>query len=459
LIALSLERIAEITGGRIADAEASLPVTGPAVIDSRAVVPGALFAALAGERVDGHDYAAGAVAAGAAAVLAARPVGVPAVVVPDVRAALSALARASVAALPDIRVVELTGSSGKTSTKDMLSQVVGRLGPTVATQGSFNNEIGFPLTALRADAGTRFLILEAGTRALGDIAHLTRIVPPDISLVLNVGSAHIGEFGSREVVAKAKGELVEALTPDGTAVLNADDPLVATMAARTAGRIVMYGRSAEAVVRAGAEEVDDRGRPRFELITPEGTAQVRLRLYGAHNVANALGAAAVARELGIPAADIAAALSEAMPASHWRMEVTDRVDGVTVVNDAYNANPESMRAALEAVRHIAAGRRAHVVLGGMAELGARSASEHERLGETAARLGPASLIVVGEEAVLTGARRVESWSGDGVVVGDVEAALVELRRRLRPGDVVLAKGSRVNGLERVAAALLEVSGA
>lgn len=458
MIALSLAEIARITGGRAAG---DAMVTGPVVIDSRRAGPGALFAALRGERADGHDFARQAVAAGAAAVLAEREVGVPAVVVPDVLTALGHLARAVLDRLPGVRVVGLTGSSGKTSTKDLLAALAARLGPTVAPPGSYNNEIGHPLTVLRADESTRYLVLEMGARGRGHIARLTGVAPPDVGVVLNVGSAHLGEFGSREAVAEAKGELVEALPADGTAVLNADDPLVLAMAARTSALVVTFGRSPEATVRADRESLDDAGRPRFTLCTPEGSAKVALRLYGSHAVSNAVAAAAAARELGMPVADIAAALSEATPASRWRMEVTRRPDGVTVVNDAYNANPESVLAALDTLVHMARGRRAFAVLGCMAELGAATASEHERIGARAARGGLAGIVAVGETAasVLKGAEGVASWTGERVRVDDAGGAIAAMAERLRPGDVVLVKGSRVVELERVALALLEGDGA
>ncbi|GLY71922.1 UDP-N-acetylmuramoyl-tripeptide--D-alanyl-D-alanine ligase [Actinoallomurus iriomotensis] len=456
MIPLSLARIAEITRGKLDGASPEAVVDGPVVIDSRKAGPGALFAALRGERLDGHDFAGQAVAAGAVAVLAEREVGTAAVIVDDVPAAMGVLARAVVDRLPQVTVAGLTGSAGKTSTKDLLAHLTSRLGPTIAPPGSFNNEIGHPLTVLRATEDTRYLVLEMGARGLGHIRHLARIAPPDIGIVLNVGSAHIGEFGSREVVAQAKGELVEALSAQGTAILNADDPLVRTMAARTSARIVTFGRAPDATVRAVDESLDEAGRSRFTLVTPEGSAAVRLRLHGAHAVANALAAAAAARCLGMPVADVADGLSEAEPASRWRMEVTERPDGVTVVNDAYNANPESVRAALDTVIHMARGGRAYAVLGGMAELGASTVEEHEKIGAYAARGGLAGLVAVGDtaEAVLKGAEQVGTWTGEGVQVEDVGAAVAALGERLRPGDVVLIKGSRVAGLERVAEAVL-----
>ena len=468
MIPLTLAQIAEITSGRLHGDPAAV-VTGEVVIDSRRAGPGGLFAAVAGERADGHDFAAAAVSAGAVAVLATRPVPVPSVLVADVPAALAALARHVVDALPGVTIAGITGSSGKTTTKDLTAQLVERLGPTIAPAGSFNNEFGHPLTVLRADAQTRYLVLELSARGPGHIAHLCGIAPPRYGAVLNVGHAHAGEFGGLDQVARAKGELAEALPADGAAILNADDPRVLAMAARTPARVVTFGAdrppadvpsAAGLTVRAADVRLDDLGRPRFTLLTPEGRAQVSLRLHGAHNVPNALAAAALARELGLGPADIADGLSAAVARSRWRMEVHGRSDGVTVINDAYNANPESVRAALEALRHLATDGRGFAVLGHMAELGDVSRASHEEIGEFAARvLGPglAGLIAVGEEAapILSGARRVPSFRGEALTVPDGAAALEALANQLKPGDVVLVKASRAAQLEGLAANLLQ----
>jgi UDP-N-acetylmuramoyl-tripeptide--D-alanyl-D-alanine ligase len=438
-------------------------VSGEVVIDSRRVGPGGLFAAVAGERSDGHDFAAAAVAAGATAVLATRPVPVPSVLVADVPAALAALARSVVDALPEVRIVGITGSSGKTSTKDLAAQLVERLGPTIAPAGSYNNEFGHPLTVLRADATTRYLVLELSARGIGHIAYLCRVAPPRYGVVLNVGHAHAGEFGGLDQVARAKGELAEALPADGVAILNADDPRVLAMAARTEARVVTFSSESDAPVRAADVRLDDLGRPSFTLLTPEGSAPVTLRLHGAHNVPNALAAAALARELGMGLDDIADGLGAAVARSRWRMEVHQRADGVTVINDAYNANPESVRAAIDALAHLVQARlagcgRAFAVLGHMAELGGTSRASHEDIGEYAARIGDsglAGLIAVGEEAapLLAGARRVRSWTGEALAAPDGAAALKLLANRLKPSDVVLVKASRAAHLEGVAAAL------
>jgi len=464
VIPLSLAQIAEITAGELYGDPAAM-VTGAVVIDSRQAEPGGLFAAVAGERSDGHDFAAAAVAAGAAAVLATRPVPVPSVIVADIPAALGALARFVADSLPLAQIAGITGSSGKTSTKDLAAQLVERLGPTIAPAGSFNNEFGHPLTVLRADFATRYLVLELSARGPGHIAYLCRVAPPRYGVVLNVGRAHAGEFGGLDQVAQAKGELVEALPPasgasgavGGVAILNADDPRVLAMAARTQARIVTFGvQVTDATLLATDVRLDELGRPSFMLRTPEGSAPVTLRLHGAHNVPNALAASALAREFGLDLAGIADGLGAAVARSRWRMEVRQRADGVTVINDAYNANPESVRAALDALRHLARDGRGFAVLGHMAELGDTSRASHEEIGQFAAEAGLAGLIAVGAEAgpILSGARRVPSWPGEALAVPDGAAALAVLADRLKPGDVVLVKASRAARLEGVAADLL-----
>jgi UDP-N-acetylmuramoyl-tripeptide--D-alanyl-D-alanine ligase len=457
VIPMTLTRMAEITGATLDRApDPHALVAGPVVIDSREAKPGGLFAALPGERVDGHDFAAAAVAAGAVAVLASRPAGVPALVVPDVQAALALLARAVIDRLPGLTIAGITGSSGKTSTKDLLAQVTERLGPTVAPAGSFNNELGHPLTVLRADERTRYLVLELGARGRGHIARLCAIAPPQLGAVLNVGRAHVGGyFADQAEVAQAKGELVEALPADGVAVLNADDPEVRAMASRTAARVITFGQAGRADVRADGVRVDPAGRASFTLVTPAGAAPVRLNLRGGHNVSNALAAAALAGALGMTPADVADALTAAVARSKWRMDVMRRSDGVQVINDAYNANPESMRAALTALASMANGGRAFAVLGHMAELGGNSRAWHEEVGAFAAHTGVSGLVVVGEQAtpMLAGARSVPGWRGELLHVPDGPAAAAALAGRIRPGDTVLVKASRAVALWEVAFAL------
>jgi UDP-N-acetylmuramoyl-tripeptide--D-alanyl-D-alanine ligase len=457
MIPMTLPDIAAVVGGEVHD-DHGTPVTGPAFIDSRAPEPGGLFVAFAGEHVDGHDFADAAVAGGAAAVLAARPTGLPSVVVADPQAALARLAAHVVRRLPDVQVVALTGSQGKTSTKDLLAQVLSAAGTTVATAGSFNNEIGLPLTVLRAGTDTDYLVLEMGARGRGHLRELCQVAPPDVALVLNVGKAHLGEFGTQADIAAAKGEIVDALRAEGTAVLNADDPLVAAMTSRHTGRVVTFGETARCDVRLDHLELDELGRPRFDLSVGGETASVTMTLVGEHQAHNALAAAATAVALGVPLGTVAPALAAATAGSRWRMEVHECADGVTVINDAYNANPDSMRAALKALAAVGRGRGARTVavLGEMRELGASSRDEHDAVGRLAVRLDINQLLVVGEPArpMHLGAYLEGSWGAESVFVEDNDRALAWLRDHVRPGDVVLLKASRAAALETVAEALV-----
>jgi UDP-N-acetylmuramoyl-tripeptide--D-alanyl-D-alanine ligase len=458
MIALTLAEVAELTGGTLTG-PADAVVTGSVTLDSRSVAAGDLFVAVPGERADGHDFLPAAAAAGAVAAITTRATDVlPAVVVDDPVAALGRLATGVHLRLVagGLQTLAITGSSGKTSTKDLLGQVLGAAGPTVSPPGSYNNDIGLPLTVLSADEQTRFLVLEMGSRGPGHIARLCRVARPRVGVVLNVGSAHLGEFGSAEGIAQAKGELVEALPDDGTAVLNADDARVIGMAARTSARVLRTGRGEDADVRAVDVTLDETARARFTLAAAGERHPVHLQVVGEHQVANALSAAGAALAAGMAPADVAAALSAAGPRSRWRMEVSRRDDGVTVVNDAYNANPESMRAALAALAGLTGTRRI-AVLGAMAELGPDAAAEHERLGRDAAAAGVDLIIAVGPDAVgiadgaATAGRRAREES---VHVPDRAAARELLSEVLRSGDVVLVKASRSYGLELLAADLL-----
>lgn len=458
MIILTLAGLAEVVGGRVVGGAPDTVVSGPAFVDSRAVEPGGLFVAVAGERVDGHDYAAAAVAAGAAGVLGSREAGVPGVVVDDVVAALGVLAAHVRRNLAQLTVVGVTGSQGKTSTKDLLTDLLAPLGPTVAATGSQNNEIGLPLTVLRATTEDRFLVCEMGARGKGHIAFLADIAAPQVGAVLNVGVAHLGEFGSRDAIAVAKGELVEALPADGLAVLNADDDRVAPMVSRTAAATMTFGRTAGADVRLTDESLNRDGCPEFRLGWRGGSEPVSMQYVGAHHAMNAAAAAAVAFGLGMSLAEVAATLSGARPRSHWRMEVSTTPAGIVVVNDAYNANPDSMRAALEATAAIAAGRggaRTVAVLGEMRELGAAAADEHRSIGAFAAASGIDRVVVVGDSAraIVDGANEADPDDRRARFAADADQALVLLRDILRPGDVVLVKASRATGLERLASAL------
>jgi UDP-N-acetylmuramoyl-tripeptide--D-alanyl-D-alanine ligase len=454
LIALSLAQVAAVVGGRV-DGDPEVVVRGPAFLDSRRVEEQGLFVAFAGERVDGHEFAAGAVADGAAAALVSRPVGVPAVVVDDVQRALQALARAVLDLRRELSaplsVVAVTGSQGKTSVKDLLAGLLSGGGPTVATAGSFNNELGLPLTVLRVTEETRHLVLEMGARGIGHIAELCRVARPDVALVLNVGKAHLGEFGSVQNIAQAKGELVEALGPDGIAVLNADDPRVSAMASRTSARVCTYGRGGSDV-RVEDVELDDLARPSLTLVHDGLRRRVQLRLLGEHQAVNAAAAVAGGLACGRPFGALVDALETAERLSAWRMELHERADGLVLLNDAYNANPDSMRSALETLSSIGrrTGRRTVAVVGEMLELGDTSAAEHRAVGAMTAELGIDQVVVVGE-----GAREIAASARAASFYASVAEAAAAVRDNVRGTDVVLVKASRAAGLERVAAALAE----
>ncbi|WP_454777868.1 UDP-N-acetylmuramoyl-tripeptide--D-alanyl-D-alanine ligase [Georgenia muralis] len=478
MITMTLREVAAVTGGRLAADGPEVVVDGEVVIDSRQAGPGTLVAAFVGSTADGHEHVPGALAAGAAGALVSRPDVAEAagadparlVVVDDVAAALGRLARHVLASLrgdgDGPRVVAVTGSVGKTTTKDLLAHLLAPLGDLIAPPGSFNNEIGLPLTVLRARPSTATLVLEMGADHVGNLEYLTSVAPPDVAVVLAVGRAHLGEFGGIENVARAKSELVAGLRPTGTAVLNADDRRVAAMAPLAPGPVRTFGRG-DADVVATDVVLDDAGRASFTLTSPAGAARVRLALVGEHHVHNALAAAAVALELGLTPAQVADLLAAAPAASPHRMAVTDRADGVRVVDDSYNANPDSVRAGLRALATLGAGRRRVAVLGEMLELGADSAAEHDAAGADAVALGADVVLAVGAGTapLAAGARRAAGAGTTGsagsdrpavevVEVPDVDAAEADLRDRLSPGDVVLLKGSNGSGIWRLADALL-----
>ena len=444
MIALSLAEIRDLTGGRVAgtDTPHDVVVDGVVTTDSRDCTAGSLYVARVGEFADGHDYVGAAVAAGAVAALTSREVaGVAQVVVDDVQTAFGAVARGVVDRAPELRIVGITGSSGKTSTKDLLAGVLESVAETVAPVASLNGEIGVPLTVCRVTPTTRFLVAEMGARGIGHIDYLTRIAPPQVAIVLNVGTAHLGEFGSRENIALAKSELPRALPAEGLAVLNADDPLVSGMREGLECRVQLVGLSPTADLRAEDVALDDRGRAAYTLVSTAGSARITLRQSGAHHVGNSLAVAAAALELGLSLDQVVAGLSAAEAVSRWRMELTERSDGVLVVNDAYNANPESMRAALDAMAAMAAPGRRWAVLGSMLELGDDSENAHAVIGAYAARLGIDHLVAVGE-----GARPVAAAFPGAEWVPDTDAAHDLLEERLGAGDVVLLKSSRDSGL-------------
>ncbi len=449
--------LAAIVGGELfADPERT--ITGVAT-DSRSIVPGDCFVALVGEQFDGADFAFDAMAAGAALVISQRPLDQPCIVVDDTLEALAAIARDHLATLTDTTVVAITGSSGKTSTKDLVAQVLEQAGPTVAALGSHNNDIGLPRTVLRADADTRFLVLEMGMRGPGQIARLCRIAPPDVAVVLNIGSAHVGETGSREATARSKGEILEALHADGVGIVNRDDAFASFHRGLVPGRLLEFGLDAGDVHASGLR-LDALARASFTLHAGADEAPVTLRLLGEHHVANALAAAAIASACGMGVEAIASALSAAEPRSHGRMERMELPNGVTLIDDAYNANPESMRTALRALAAMGRERRTWAVLGEMHELGDERMVEHDAIGRLAVRLDISHLVAVGPAGKLMqiAAANEGSWGDEAAWVPDAEAAAAYVIERWQPGDIVLVKASRSERLERVAQALRAAAG-
>ncbi|MDN4612057.1 UDP-N-acetylmuramoyl-tripeptide--D-alanyl-D-alanine ligase [Arthrobacter burdickii] len=475
MIEFSAAEIAALTGGVLVGAGTTSITVTSAATDSRECVPGSLFVAKPGEESDGHLFLGAAFERGAVLALAerevSRPDGTPfaAVVVPDAVLAMGELAAETVRRLRgngEVTVIGITGSAGKTTTKDLLAGILAAEGPTVAPRGSYNGEVGVPLTVFEAGWDTRYLVIEMGATKPGHIAYLASLVQPDVGVVLGVGSAHAGEFGGVENIARAKGELFEALAPSGTAVINADDERVLAMQGRTRARTAFFTSSedfaADAdVVRARNSTTNADGNPSFLLVFPDGSEHdVVSPLLGLHHTTNLLAAATVAYELGCAPERIASSLREQAAASRWRMERTDRADGVTVINDAYNANPESMRAALRTLAELGRGRRrTWAVLGEMLELGDRSIEEHDLLGRVVVRLNISKLICVGPNtrALFNGAVLEGSWGSEAVHVDDVEAAERLLAAELEPGDIVLLKSSNGAGLrflgDRVARAL------
>ena len=437
-----------VSGTLAADVDA---IVTSVVKDSREVAPGALYVAFVGERVDGHDFVPAALAAGATLCLVSQHVDAPHVLVDDVELALGALARAYLALLRtegDITVVAVTGSNGKTTTKDLLAQT---LPDVVAPVGSYNNEIGMPLTVLAADSSTRHLVLEMGASGPGHIAYLTSIAPPDVAIVLMVGTAHAGGYDGPDGIARAKAELVRGLVPGGVAILNADDTAVAAMAP-LAERVVTFGQASVADVRA-SDLTLAKGRASFVPVVRGASGhRMTLSLVGEHHVTNALAALAAALECGMQLDEASALIAQAKPVSAHRMAVTERADGITIIDDSYNASPESMRAAFLALLDVAEGGRTVAVIGEMLEMGDASREAHWELGHHAVRLGIDYLLVVGEGAkpAFDAAVREGSWGDEAAFVGSIGDARSYLSERLMAGDTVLVKASHGTGLYELA---------
>jgi UDP-N-acetylmuramoyl-tripeptide--D-alanyl-D-alanine ligase len=460
MIALSLTDIATAVNGELHLSTAAGTLTGDSLVDgavhtdSREVAAGDIFVAKPGEETDGHLFAPAAVANGAAVLLVERPLDIPVaqIVVRDAVIALGDLAThviTTVRASGRLKIIGVTGSNGKTTTKNLLHAILERVGPTVAAKASFNNEVGAPLTMLGVTEETRFLVAEMGASAEGEIARLVRMARPDIGIVLKVGLAHAGGFGGIEATVRTKSEMVTDLLPEDVAVLNADDDRVAGMAGLTAARIVWFGESDVAAVRA-SDIHGSRTGTTFTLHLPTGDSRpVSFRVLGEHHVMNALAAAATANELGVPIDDIVAALESVSVAERWRMEVMGGRDDITVINDAYNASPDSMTAALKTLAQVRTPNgRSIAVLGEMSELGELAGDEHDRIGLLAVRLNISQLVVVGPAARRMHISTINegSWDGESAYVETADAAFELLRETVKPGDTVLVKSSNSAGL-------------
>jgi UDP-N-acetylmuramoyl-tripeptide--D-alanyl-D-alanine ligase len=446
MIKLSAREISLIVNGSLHGDE-NIMVTQAAVFDSRQAKTGSLFLALIGENTDGHNFCSDAFSNGAVLALTTQVVEQPCVVVSDVLQAVADLAKFVRVQLADLTVIGITGSQGKTTTKDLLNYILSSAGETVAPKGSFNNELGVPLTILECNERTKYCIVEMGARHIGDIASLCEIAKPNIGAVLKVGNAHIGEFGSREVIAQAKSELVASLVSGDTAILGTYDQFTPAMKVADGVAVLTFGERSDCNVRAADVEIRE-GRPHFDLVTKSGRAAVGMRLVGLHQIPNALAAAAISSALGLSVDQIAGALSMAELASKWRMEIFE-LNGRLMINDSYNANPESMAAALRTLALFAQerGGSSWAVLGKMHELGPSENSDHVDIGKLVSDLGIDQLLTVSMPAFSHG---VASDSETKVHELDEKNSVVELLKEMQSGDVLLVKASRAEHFEEIA---------
>jgi UDP-N-acetylmuramoyl-tripeptide--D-alanyl-D-alanine ligase len=458
---LTISEITSVTSGIAVNADSDMTVSG-FFVDSRQCLPGGVFVAIKGEQVDGHDFLVDVQAQGASLGLVESsfrgniPLDFPHIIVENSVVALGRIAHWVRVTKLKATVLAVTGSSGKTTTKDLIAGILSESGSTKWAQGSFNTEVGLPLTILGANPMTKYLVLEMGMRGVGHIDSLVQIAVPDIGIITNIGSAHLGLLGSRENIAAAKGELTRGLGKHAHAVLNADDQFAPILARETVAQVVTFGESESANFRATNIEMDTHARASYTLHTSEGQHQVVLKIPGEHQVSNSLAAITAVVSAGISVPDAVDRINRVEKISKWRMEVTQTASGVTIINDSYNANPESMRAALKTLANMAEGRRSVAVLGEMKELGSFSLEEHDSLGRLAVRLDISQLICVGPEMKVThlGASQEGSWGEESLWVPDIDSAITLLTDFIQSGDVVLIKASRSVGLERVAQVLI-----
>jgi UDP-N-acetylmuramoyl-tripeptide--D-alanyl-D-alanine ligase len=448
MIAMKASEIAAVVNGTLHGAD--LLVSEAPVIDSQQAIKGSLFLAIQGERVDGHNYVTDAFSRGAVLALTSRSVSETHILVDDVVIALGKLAQHVRSNLLNLTVIGITGSQGKTTTKELLASVLSTAAPTVAPQGNFNNEIGAPISLLQCTEETKYCIVEMGARHRGDIAHLCTIAQPNIGVVLKVGTAHLGEFGSIQAIAETKSELIQSLTVEGTAILGTYDDFTPAMAALHKGRTLTFGESIECDIRATDIEIRE-GRAHFDLITPEGRSAVALRIVGLHQVSNALAVASIATVLGFSLDQITSGLSTAESHAKWRMEINE-LPSLVLINDAYNASPEAMAAALQTLVFFAQerGGESWAFIGKMHELGESSSKDHAAIGTLASEMGIDHLVCVGAPEY---AAAIPNSSGTTVHNCTDIAAAIDVAKNLNKGDVVLVKASRSEKLELLADAI------
>ena len=427
-----------------------LIVSGECQFDSREVATGDFFMALQGETTDGHLFVTDAYKQGAVLAITTREVDGPCIVVTDVLAAVAKLAHANRMALPNLSVVAITGSQGKTTTKDLLRTVLSSAGETVAPIGSYNNEIGVPITLLRCNERTQFCIVEMGARHLGDIAVLTELAVPSVGAVLRVGTAHLGEFGSREGIAHTKGELIRGLKVGSTAVLGTYDEFTPYMSKGLPISTITFGETHGCDIRGADIEIRG-GYPHFDLVTPVGREPVELHLLGAHQVSNALAASAIAYALGISTQQIAAALSTHQPSSKWRMEIHEG-SGQLLINDSYNASPESMEAAIRTLILLTQerGGRSWAFLGTMHELGEASSKFHRQISQAVIELGVDHFVAIANDDYVKDLPESQTQIHVAKTVADAEKFISELTA----GDCILVKASRAEHLEVLAQSIM-----
>ena len=469
MIPMSFGEIASAIDGKLSQLSAEQIFSGDIATDSRSVKPGDLFIAIKGLNYDGHDYLAQVMQQGAVAVVVGKPIeNIPHILVTEKSAADELFSQSTIWALAklakyvhknlnQLTTIAITGSSGKTTTKDLISQLGNLLGDTVFAQESANNEIGVPLTILRCTEETKVLVLEMGARRMGNIKYLVDIAKPDMSVITHIGSAHVEIFGSIENLTQTKSEIIKSLTKEDFAILNSDDPKTSIIKSSTKAQVFLFGIENQADLWATDIDYNQRGCASFTLNYKDQKAKVQLQLVGGHNISNALAAAAPFLIKGIDLSTVAKSLNECKSLSKWRMQEISASRDVLIINDAYNANPESTQAALRGLRQVAKDRRKIAILGEMKELGELSESAHQQIGSYAAELGIDHLLVVGAgaKAAVAAAKSVIEWTGQATFHEDIDALMIYAKELITSHDVVLVKASRSIGLEAVVDQLVE----